>query len=456
MIDMNYTKMYQALRKILDKDEQVDYAMSSKTAALIELWSRMYAGKSPWLDCKTQDAGIPASVAGEIARLTTLELQSKVEGSSRANYINPIYQGVVEKLRIQTEYAFAKGGIVFKPYATARGISVQYIQADSFFPLEYDSDQITRCAFLDQFRRNDEIYSRIELHTLKDGILSIRNRAFVSRADGMLGTEIPVGSVAKWAGLASEIQFSGVQKLPFGYFKVPLGNHQDSSSPLGVSTYSRGVEHIKEADKRYSQINWEYGSKEAAVHIAQSLLKYRQDTDSFEYPGGKERLYRAVEYNTGPTDKPFIDTFSPDIRDASFYNGWNHQMRMIEFDCNLAYGTLSDPNNTDKTAEEIKASKQRSYSFVESCQIALQHALEDFVDAVAFWCYVYELCPPGNYKVSFVWDDSIVVDTEKERQTDRADVAMGAMQLWEYRMKWYGETKEQAKAAVQQPAEVIE
>lgn len=455
-MDMNYTKMYQALRKILDKDEQVDYAMSSKTAALIELWSRMYAGRSPWLDRKTQDAGIPASVAGEIARLTTLEMQSKVEGSSRANYINQIYQGVIGKLRIQVEYAFAKGGIVFKPYVTAMGISIQYIQADSFFPLEYDSDQITSCAFLEQFRRNDEIYSRIELHSLKNGILSIRNRAFVSRTDGVLGTEIPVASVAKWDELAPEIQFSGVQKLPFGYFKVPLGNHQDPSSPLGVSVYSRGIEHIREADKRYSQINWEYASKEAAVHIAQSLLKYRPDTDSFEYPGGQERLYRVVEYNTGATDKPFIDAFSPDIRDTSFYNGWNHQMRMIEFDCNLAYGTLSDPNNTDKTAEEIKASKQRSYSFVESCQTALQHALEDFVDAVAFWCYVYELCPPGRYKVSFVWDDSIVVDTEKERQADRADVAMGAMQLWEYRMKWYGETEEQAKAAVQQPAEVIE
>lgn len=37
MINMNYTKMYQALRKILDKDEQIDYAMSNRTAAHIVL-----------------------------------------------------------------------------------------------------------------------------------------------------------------------------------------------------------------------------------------------------------------------------------------------------------------------------------------------------------------------------------------------------------------------------------
>lgn len=456
MIDMKYTKMYQALRKVLDKDEQVDYAMSGKTAALIELWSRMYEGKSPWLDHKTQDAGLPAAIAGEIARLTTLELQSKVEGSARANYIDGIYQKVLEKLRVQTEYAFAKGSMIFKPYVTAKGVSVQYIQADAFFPLEYDTEQITRCAFLDQFRRNDDIYTRVELHTLKEGILSIKNRVFVSRVDGMLGSEIPVQAVNKWSELVPEIKFSGVDKLPFGYFKVPLGNEKDSSSPLGVSVYSRAIGLIKEADKRYSQINWEYESKETAVHIAQSLLKYRKDMDCFEYPGGNERLYRTVEYNTGATDKPFMDTFSPDIRDAAFFNGWNHQLRRVEFNCNLAYGTLSDPNNNDKTAEEIKASKQRSYSFIETCQTALQHALEDLADAIAFWCEIYALCPPGSFKVSSVWDDSIVVDTEKERATDRADVSMGAMQLWEYRMKWYGEDEKTAKAMVSVVEEVIE
>lgn len=455
MINMNYTKMYQALRKILDKDEQIDYAMSNRTAAHIELWSKMYEDMSPWLNKNIQSAGIAATVSGEIARLTVLEVKSEVSGSAKATYINKFYQKAIEKLRTQVEYANAKGGLVFKPYVNADGISIQYIQADNFFPLEFDTETITKCAFLDQFRKNNEIYSRVEIHSLKDGMLNIRNRAFVSKTEGMIGTEIPVGSVARWSELAQEITFSGTDKLPFGYFRVPLGNNKDANSPLGASVFSRGVEHIQEADNRYSQINWEYGSKETAIHIAQSLLKYRKDTDSFEYPAGKQRLYRAVEYNTGPVDKPFMEVFSPEIRDESYFNGWNHLMRLIEFDCNLAYGTISDPNNTDKTAEEIKASKQRSYSFVQSCQTALQHALEDLVDAISFWCDLYHLCPSGNYQTSFDWDDSIVTDVESERQSDRLDVAMGAMSLVEYRMKWYGETEEQAKAAVQQPEDTV-
>lgn len=32
---MNYTLMYQALKKVLEKDEQINYAMSGKNAAQI-------------------------------------------------------------------------------------------------------------------------------------------------------------------------------------------------------------------------------------------------------------------------------------------------------------------------------------------------------------------------------------------------------------------------------------
>ena len=70
---------------------------------------------------------------------------------------------------------------------------------------------------------------------------------------------------------------------------------------------------------------------------------------------------------------------------------------------------------------------------------------------------MYGLVPPGNdYQVSFDWDDSIVVDAEADRQTDRADVAMGVMSLAEYRSKWYGETLEEAQKNLPEPANVEE
>jgi A118 family predicted phage portal protein len=185
------------------------------------------------------------------------------------------------------------------------------------------------------------------------------------------------------------------------------------------------------------------------------LLKYNKDQDKFEYPGGRERLYRTLEYNTGATDKPMIEPYSPDIRDESYYHGYNEQLRRIEFDSGLAYGTLSNVQEVEKTAEEIKSSKQRSYTTVSDIQQALQRALTDLVDAINYWVSAESLAPEGEYKVSFDWDDSIITDNVLERQQDRADVAMGAMTLLDYRMKWYGEDETEAVKHINEPADVL-
>ena len=55
------------------------------------------------------------------------------------------------------------------------------------------------------------------------------------------------------------------------------------------------------------------------------------------------------------------------------------------------------------------------------------------------------------------FEDSILADDETKRASDRQDVSMGIMPLWEYRMKWYGEDEETAKKMTSDSAaEVIE
>lgn len=460
---MKFSKMLAAITDILnqDSDTEIDVCMTSEMAQKIELWTAMYENRAPWADRKNvKSAQLPAAIASEIARLVTLEMKSEITGSAAAEYLNQQYQEkALSGLRRYVEYGCAKGGLILKPYVTKSGLTVQFVQADCFFPLSFDdSGRIQQCAFTEQFRKGKKIYTRLEVHEQQGENIRITNRVFVATNDYSLGSEIAVNSVDRWSELQPQVVFAGADRLLFGYFRVPLANAEDSDSPLGVSAYSRAApELIEEADRRYSNICWEYEGTQLAVHVATSLLKYNRDLDKFEYPGGKNRLYRNVEYNSGATDKPFMETFSPEIRDTALFNGFNNQLKLIEFACCLAYGTLSDPQNVDKTATEIKTSKQRSYTFVSDTQLALQKALEDLVYAMNFWAALYGLIPVGaDYEVSFDWDDSIVVDAEAERQTDRADVAMGVMSLDEYRSKWYGETREEAEKNLPEPANVEE
>ncbi len=447
---MRFSRAAEQIRTALKSDGVLmgDMCLTSKMAQSIELWTALFEDEAPWLNEITQSMGLAPAIASEMARLITLEMKSEIDGSERANYLNDIYQKVLSHIRQPVEMGCAKGGLVFKPYVSANGMVVQNVQADCFFPISYDdTGRLIQCVFVEQVFHGIDYYTRLEVHTLRKGQLEIRNKAYHSRVAEQLGDEISLDTVDQWAGLVNSIVFNDVKKLPIGYFRVPLANNVDSSSPLGASVYSRAISKIREADRRYSQLNWEYDAKEAAVHISEAMLQDNPDGTS-AMPKGKERLYRKVKYETGARDKPLLDIYSPDIRDQSYLNGLNSQLRSIEFSCNLAYGTLSDPQSVDKTAEEIKASKQRSYAFVSDAQMALQMALNDLIDAMDFYATMYQLAPEGSYHVSYKWDDSIILDAEKERQQDLQEVRDGIMQKWEFRVKWYGETEEQAKAVI--------
>ena len=51
----------------------------------------------------------------------------------------------------------------------------------------------------------------------------------------------------------------------------------------------------------------------------------------------------------------------------------------------------------------------------------------------------------SSFEVNIVFDDSIIEDTKTEKQQDLQEVRDGIMQKFEYRMKWYGESEEDAK-----------
>lgn len=456
---MNYTSMYSAIVKMLNENSDVNCTYNSEMADKIQLWSLMYENKAPWIKKNVLSANLPAAIAYETAKLVTLEIKSAIKGSPTADYLNDFYQkDVLKKLRKFTEYGIAKGSLVIKPIADKNGIRTQFIQADRFFPINFDgSGVLTKCVLADQIRKGKSIYTLLEIHTLNGDKLTIENRLYKSEHDGILGSEVSLSEVGSWAKLPRQAVFSGAKRLPFGLFKCPMANQIDCDSPLGVSVYSRAVDLIKEADRRYSNICWEYEATETAVHVAESMLSYDKDNDRYKYPAGKDRLYRSVQYAMGANDKPLIETFSPQIRSTELFDGWNNQLRMIEFACSLAYSTLSDPQNVDKTAEEIKSSKQRSYAFIADTQAALQTALEEWIDAAWFWSQIYHLTPNGKYKTEFDWGDSIISDPDAKRKQDMNDVSIGAMPLWEYRMKWYGEDEKTAKAmTTDTTAEVLE
>ena len=95
------------------------------------------------------------------------------------------------------------------------------------------------------------------------------------------------------------------------------------------------------------------------------------------------RLYRGLNLEDGK-DKELLKEYSPTMRDDAYNRGLEKYLREIEFNVGLAYGDLSDVQQVEKTAAEVKTSKARKFNRVGAIQNKLKDCLEDFVAGLAF------------------------------------------------------------------------
>ena len=408
-------------------------AASNEMTAAITKWSTMY---------KQKGLALPAAIASEMARLVTLEMKSKVTGSSRADYLNKEYNKVISKIRTICEYAAAKGGVMFKPYVTGGGITIDAVQAENFIPTKFDvSGNITAVAFLSRIYKEKKIYTRIEHHDYNEETYQITNMAFVSNETATLGKKIPLSEVSEWAEIEPYIEIKKAYAPLFAYFKMPMANTVDEESPLGVSVYAKAADLIGDANKQYERFLWEYESGERALYVAEEAFK-RDANGNRTLPD--KRLYRLLSQE----DDSLFEEWTPTLREEELISGLNDILRKIEFASGLAYGTLSDVRDVDKTAEEIKTSKQRSYATVTEIQTGLKNALLELVKSMDVLCDLYELAPSGEYSVSFDFDDSIIADRKTEFEEKMRLLTAGIMQPWEFRAWYFGEDEKTAKQSV--------
>ncbi|MFR2137244.1 MAG: hypothetical protein ACLS5A_04000 [Pseudoruminococcus massiliensis] len=446
------------IRKMLSKADissmyGIDLAVTDSMLNAIEEWNKMYLGKGFWTDHKKgiYSLRLEQAIVREFSNISVNEMMVKISNKR----LDEIFSNAVRNLNLNLQKGLATGAMIIKPLGEDK---VQYVSQSQFIPIEYDvNGRLIKVIFPEVKRIGDNDYRiRLEYHSLdyKTG-LTITNRAFHSLDGISLGKEISLSDVSEWAKLLSEVSYPLMLRPAFGYYVNPIDNTVDGSCS-GVSIFDSAKKLIQLSDIQFGRLDWEFESGERAIDVDEIALK--PITDSFtgkrrmEMPKLKERLFRGLNISGG-AGKDFYNEFSPQLRQADFIAGLEAYKREIEFAVGLSYGDISNPQTVDKTATEIKSSKQRKFNMVTAIQSNLKICLEDLCYALAF----YNKLTQSGYEISINFEDSILADDEVKRTSDRQDVAMGIMPLWEYRMKWYGEDEKTAKAMTSNgSAEVIE
>lgn len=450
------------IEEAIGKDIEITDQMIDK----INLWRRLYENKPPWkIKRWTDDRGVlqerelytlnlPSSIASEVARLVTLEMESNITGSNTEE-INELYQKqILDGIKIRTEYAVALGGIIFKPYIFNGKLATTFYYADEFIPVRFSTNgELLEVVLIDIVYQNDKKYTKLEYHEQKENAVIIRQYLYESnKHSDNLGTPVELSAVDRWADLEGEIIIENRDKPVFSYFKMPLANQVDMDSYVGVSIYSKAIDHIKQADMLWNETDSEYIRSSKKVFASDELFKRdEQGNITGEIP---DEI--VVLHPEGGKEDFVYKEYVPQIRNKEYHEGLENIKRTIEFNCGLAYGTLSELEEVAKTATEIKASRQRSYTTIADIQKALEESLLEVVDIMVFYYNQLYNNKVGEYEVSFDFDDSLVVDNEQEQRTYLLEVQAGIRSIESYLKAIYDMTDKEVAETIPGGDELLE
>ncbi len=398
--------------------ERIEPVLSVTMQSNLELWSNMYSSSGLQLS---------SVISSEFSRLILSESNIQISGN---NFLNEQLSKFLVNLSDKLEIACALGGMIFKPYVSNSQIIVDLVRADCFAPIAFNANgDITSAVFIDKKTVGQCYYTRTEIHALnvENETYTVTNTAYKSYDSSVQGVVCSLSEVPEWSDLSEEQTIKNIKKPLFSYFRIPFANNSDLDSPLGVSVYSRAVDLIHQADEHWKRILWEYEGTELAIDASNDVLNGKK-LDRHE-----KRLYRFHDIDT--INGSMFNAFSPAIRDNSLFNGFNKILQRIEFNCGLAYGTISEPMEIEKTATEILSSKQRSYTHVSAIQRNLESALENLLYAMKIYAVLYNL-DSTDCELSCTWGDSVLEDAEKEFQRRLQMVSAGILSKEKF-ISWY-------------------
>lgn len=440
---VNTVKRFFFPQAVAEREFGVSPAVSLTMEQHIGLWYAMMVNTPPWQNCDVKAVGLPAAICREVARPTLVEFTANITGSKRADYLNENFQTAKENFNRALELGLALGGVALKPYIYGDNMLVDVTGAAGFQPTKFDpSGRCIGGVFKDKpVKVNGTYYVRLESHELNGTTYTIKNKAYYSDSSGSVGADAKLPDIPEWADIEPEVTIENVDGPLFAYFKPPIANTADSNSMCGMSIYGDAatVELIKQADEQWERLRWEYKSSERKV-----LMDGTSSTaDMFN-----KRLFEIGPFSP---NGDFFQHIEPQIRDDAIYRGFQNTLRRVEFNIGLSYGDISDPQTIEKTATEIRSSKQRKYVLVSSIQAALAHTFDSLIYAMDVYASLYGLAPAGDYEATYDWGDSILDDQEtkdKEFSRDLQLTSAGVMNPWELRAKYFNEDEDTAKAAL--------
>ena len=384
---------------------------------------------------------------------TKIELGNKKNTKKLWNILDSKKNSFSVNLPKFIEKCFSIGSGALVEYLDNSEIVIDYIDGDIVLPYKYTNSYIygiiTVSRQIEEKDKEKLYITRLTYHEYDGDFYTTYNELYKSKNENELGEEIDFDLYYPDVINPYIVQ---TDTPHFQIFCPNVANNFDTNNPLGISIFANAIDNLKAIDTKYDSFVREFELGKKRIMVDSTSLKAKVNVDEngntsyVKYFDTNDKAYVAVDGMEGQPVKE-IDF---KLRTQEHIDAINSELNWLSTNVGLGKNYYKFDGQSLKTATEVISENSDTFRSKVNHQMVLNDVIYDLVKVI---------CSIAGIKaddIKIICDDSIIEDTNMEREKDRKEVAMGIMTKVEYRAKWYGETLEEASKNLPQEADIIE
>lgn len=399
---------------------------------------------------KTASRRLASIIFNEKCNITLRELQDDVEPSEQLNQAIEFLSDTLNDnnfynlFEMNLEKGIAAGGFAMRPYVDHDKIKISWIRADQFYPLRSNTNEISECAIATKTVRaeGDEnyYYTLLEFHEWEEDKYIISNELYKSDNENEVGKQVPLETI--YEDVAERVEYEGMKRPLFAYFRTPGANNKSLESPLGAGIVDNAKEVLDVINTTHDEFAWEVHSGQRKIVVPAEFLRSDE-----QHPARFDSDQNVFVGVYGTDDNANIKDVTTTIRSAQYKDALNHFLKEFEAQIGLSTGTMSYADDGLKTATEVVSNNSMTYQTRSSYLTMVTKVINELIHSIFELAGYGEMFSTGHplfildydsYKVDINYEDGLFVDQNKQLENDLKALTANVLPKREFLKRNYG------------------
>ncbi|MCO7137664.1 phage portal protein [[Clostridium] leptum] len=326
---------------------------------------------------------------------------------------------------------------------------LDYLPADHIIPLTVKGKKVIEAAFASDVLNGGESFVYLEMHRLSHGEYIIENRYYRDKDGVLCPADLPGG--------VQPIIHTGSAIPHFAILRPNAVKNIDYGQGMGISIYADALDQLQSIDLAYNNFSRDFKLGGKKVFYDQTLIRYDMKGRAITPDDIAQQLFMQVGDGQDTQGGNPLTEYNPSLRVQENTDGIQAALDYLSF--KVGFGTKHYQFNSGSivTATQYHGDKQELVQHASKHALSVDAAVKGILRAILY--EAKDICgapvdPETQITVKF--DDAYIVDPETQKESDRQDVRDGLLMPWEFRVKWYGESEEEAKTILSEKNKNLE